>query len=429
MNSKKATALLQNSAKILIVGSHNWQVDDMAGILGLENVLSKSKEVLAVSPDSVSGKLSFLPNVSNINKTLIGDSGVVISVDKANKSGFSYEEVDGKLNIFVSNKEGEISRDLVSVQDFIGKFDLIVTVGVNALEDCGEIFAQNTAMFSATTILNISNNPANEMFGNVNLINASASSISEILANLIMADESFKKALNQNSIDAFFAGISAATDNFLSAKTSSRSLSLAAEMQQMGANHSKIIEYIFKRKTGANVRVLGRMLNNLQLDTTHRISWTAVTQSDFELAEATPNDMDSWTEELLRHVNGADFFANFIEYSDHTLVQLRSEMEDFDFSDLEADFDLISVPFGVDFSLKKKTVSEVQAVILRKLADFQESRLGLSLGTDITKVDIYAEYEKQKAEEEKQAKQNPAKLAPKKSAIAPEEVPFIVPTK
>ncbi len=429
MNNKKAIALLRNSAKILLVGAHNWQLDDMAGLLGLESLLSESKEVLAVSPDKISAKLSFLPNFANVQKTLQGGQGVAISIDNANEDGLNYEIVDGKLNIFITDDSGKISRDLVSVQDYVGKFDLIVTIGVNALEDCGEIFAKNTALFSNTTVLNISNNPANEMFGNVNLINASASSVSEILANLVMEDAELKKSLNKTSINAFFAGISASTDNFLSAKTSSRSLSLAAELQSRGADHSQIIEYLFKRKSAEQVQVLGRMLNNLQLDLTHRMSWTSVSQSDFELAEATPNDLDSWTEELLRHINGADFLANFVEYPDHTLVQLRAEMEDFDFSDLESDFNLIPVPFGVDFVIPKKSVAEVQAVVLRKFADFQESRLGLSADTDIVKVDIYAEYEKQKALAEKNAEQNPAKFSPKKSASAPEEVPFIIPMK
>lgn len=429
MNNKKAVALLRNSAKILLVGAQNWQLDDMAGILGMENLLSETKEVVAVAPAKISRKLEFLPNFSKIQTKLQGGQGVSISVDMENKDGMNYEIIDGKLNITLTDPNGKISRDLVSVQEFVGKFDLIVTIGVNALEDCGDIFAKNTAMFSTTTILNISNNPANEMFGNVNLINASASSVSEILANLVMADDELKKSLTKNSINAFFAGISASTDNFLSAKTSSRSLSLAAELQILGANHSQIIEYLFKRKTGEQVRVLGRMLNNLQLDLTHKISWATLSQSDFELAEATPKDLDSWTEELLRHINGSDFLANFVEYPDHTLVQMRSAVEDFDFSDLESDFGLVSVPFGVDFVLKNKSVAEIQAIVLRKFADFQESRLGILSGTDITKVDIYAEYEKQKTLEKEKSAQNPAKLAPKKSASAPEEVPFIFPMK
>ena len=428
MNTKKATALIRNSAKILLVGAQNWQLDDMAGLLGLESLLSESKEVLAVSSASVSAKLKFLANFSAVQKKLQGGQGVSISVNTDNEDGINYEIIDGKLNITITDPSGKISRDLVSVQEYVGKFDLIITVGVNALEDCGEIFAKNTALFSNTTVLNISNNPANEMFGNVNLINASASSVSEILANLVMADDELQKSLNKNAINAFFAGISASTDNFLSAKTSSRSLSLAAELQTLGADHSQIIEYLFKRKTAEQVQVLGRMLNNLQLDATHRLAWTTLTQSDFELAEATPNDLDSWTEELLRHVNGADFLANFVEYPHQTLVQLRAEMEDFDFSDLESDFDLIPVPFGVNFIIDKKSVAEVQALVLRKFADFQESRLGLPANTDITKVDIYAEYEKQKSLEKEKAEQNPAKKVTK-SASAPEEVPFIVPMK
>ena len=425
MNNQKAIALIRNSAKILLVGAKNWQIDDMAGLLGLESLLSESKEVLAVSSAKISNKLKFLKNFSVVQNVLQGGRGVAISIDKADEKGLKYEIVDGKLNIFVVDDSGKISRDLVTVQDYIGEFDLIITIGVDALENCGEIFAKNTALFSNTTILNISNNPANEMFGNVNLVNASASSVSEILANLVMEDKTLRKSLNKNSINAFFAGISASTDNFLSAKTSSRSLSLAAELQKLGANHSQIIEYLFKRKTEKQIKVLGRMLNNLQLDANHRLAWTTLTQSDFELAEASPTDLDSWLEELLRHVNGADFVANFVEFSDHTLVQLRAEVEDFDFSDLEKDFKLISVPFGVDFVILKKSVAEVQALVLRNFADFQESRLGLEKGLDIKKIDIYAEYEKQKAVQAEKTKQIPAKKSPQ----APTEVPFIAPMK
>ncbi len=429
MNNQKAISLLQKSEKVLIVGAKNWQIDDMAGILGLENLLAKTdKEVLAVSPSRVSAKLNFLANFSKLKNSLTSDQGVVISLNASDLANVSYEKnEDGTLNILVSDKNTKISRDFVSVQDYAGKFDLIVTVGVNELEDCGEIFAKNTALFSNTTILNISNNPTNERFGNVNLVNASASSNSEILANLVMSDNELKSKLDQNTINAFFAGIMAASDNFLSAKTSSRSLSLAAELQSLGADHSQIIEYLFKRKTREMVQVLGRMLNNLQLDLTHKMAWTSVSQSDFELAEATVNDLDSWTEELLRHTNGADFLINFVEEPHQTLVQLHSEADDFDFADLFDEFAMRAVPFGADFVLPNKSMAEVQAIILRKFADLQESRLGLTAGTEISKVDIYAEYQKQKTAQAKL--ENPAKISPKKSASAPDEVPFIAPMK
>ena len=250
-------------------------------------------------------------------------------------------------------------------------------------------------------------------------MDAAASSVCELLAEIIFENNVWKTTLDAETATMILTGIVAETESFLAQSTSARAFELAAKLQELGAAQSDVIENLYKQKTFRNLKVLGRLLNNLALDRKHQMSWTKISDSDFELIDATPDDIDGWIDQLLRHINGADFVAMFVEPREKSVVMIRLNSCEIDLSELQKLFPekFQTVRNGVYFEFGKNSISEIQAPVLRALADLQERRLRIAPGTAIEKAELI---EKSDDTPPRPATINEKKFNPR----APENVPF-----
>lgn len=375
---KQTLGLLKQAKEILIVGPARWDADTAAGILTLHSILKKSgKSSIAVAPDLIPHQLRFLPNADAISQTLGTGDDFVISIPTKSITikNVHATEHDGLVDL-VLKTDGTINPSDLQFRSHIERFDVIVVVGADALEDCAQIFNEHPKLFSETPIINISVSPTNEFFGRVNFVDSSASAVCELITDLVLDEPEFENHLNADIATTLLSGILAATESFLASNTSARSLELAAELQKRNADQSEIIEHLFKQKSFANLRILGRLLGNLQLDQAHQMAWTHITASDFELTETAFEDIDGWTGQLLRHINGTDIIVSFIEKEEDTLIQVRTGNELAIDSLAETFHGVVEkVAYGFDVLVSGKSVPEIQSHALQIVADWQESRL------------------------------------------------------
>ncbi len=386
----QAIGLLTQAKEILIVGPKKWDADAAAGVIALHTVLKKcGKTSIAIAPDEMPRQLRFLPGSDAVAQTLGSGNDFVISI--ATKSttikNVHATEHEGIVDL-VLQTDGVIDTSNIQFKQYTEHFDLIVTIGADSLEDCGKFFQEHSSLFTETPIINISASPANEFFGRVNYVDASASAICELLTDLFSSEPEFEKNITAELSTILLAGILSATDSFLAPNTSARSLEMAAELQSRGADQSEVIEHLFKQKSFANLRILGRLLGNLQLDQSHQMAWTNITSSDFELTETTFDDLDGWSGQLLRHINGTDIVVAFVEKDENALIQVRTGNE-LDISTLEQMFEgtIEKVDYGFDLLVAGKSVPEIQSHALRIVADWQEQRLRMEK-TDIRKTTL-----------------------------------------
>ncbi len=420
---KQTLGLLKQANEVLIVGPRHWDADSAAGVLALHTVLKKcGKTSIAVAPDQVPHQLRFLPDSDAVSQTLGTGNDFVISIStkSAKIKNVHATEHDGLVDL-VLQTDGTIDPSAINFRHYTERFDVIVMIGADSLEDCGKLFTDHSKLFADTPIINISVSPSNEFFGRVNLVDASASAVCELLTDIITTDPEFKKHLDTELSTTLLSGILAATESFLAPNTSARAFEFAAELQSRGANQSDIIEYLFKQKSFANLRVLGRLLGNLQLDQAHRMAWTNLTASDLELTETTFEDLDGWTGQLLRHVNGTDIVVAFVEKEEDALIQIRTGNE-LHLDALANMFEgsVTKVLHGFDLLIAGKSVPEIQSHALRIVADWQERRLRMEK-TDIHKMTLDELSISQKQEPEKELK----KSSPEPHV--PENIPFEIP--
>ena len=430
-SQKSPLIFLNNLEKILIVGNQNASGDCISSILALQIILTKAqKKVSAIVPYNIPDNYKFLVGTKKLKHSLTQENDLIISIstEKLEIENISYAKNDKSVDILIKPKSGNISNDKISFQKNSENFDAIVVLDSDSLEDVGKIFEQNTVLFSKTPIVNISCSADNEFFGKINYIQPTANSICEILFDCVEKDENFIKFLDVDLATILLTGIISKTESFLNYSTTANSFEAASKLQKLGAKQSDIIEHLFKMKSLPTLKIWGRILGNLEVDNNHQISWSYLTKSDFRIAEAQKNHIDSFIDDLLRHIKNIDFSILFIEEGSDTLVQIRTANPTINFEKLSILLEKQNiVPIftknGVNFSIKNKTAHEVEKNILKLITDFQKERLNLPFDLPIKKVDLLKEKTKIEKSQNIEKKEVVSSL-PKAPEIIPFDAPF-----
>jgi nanoRNase/pAp phosphatase (c-di-AMP/oligoRNAs hydrolase) len=170
--------------------------------------------------------------------------------------------------------------------------------------------------------LTIDHQPGHGRYGQVNLVDVVASSISEIVFETIQQLD--VKILDEHIATNLLAGIISNTKGFQTHTVTPRSLSVASHLISAGARRDVIIRHLFQTKTLSALRVWGRALANIQASGDGRLVWTTVTREDLRLTEATPEDAAGALDELMVNTPTAETLALFIELNGDVRVQIAT---------------------------------------------------------------------------------------------------------
>jgi len=291
----QAKNLIERSQSILILPPRQIDGDTLASSLALFSTLKKLGKNVNVLIDEIPEKFKFL---NGWHPETNGD--FVISINTANKeiSKMRYEKDSGDLKIYLTMDKGELSPKDVSFPVITKPLSLLVTIGIKSLTEIAEFFEQNSRFLTETPILNVDNHPANENFGEVNLVNATSSS-AEILTNLIRFMESEDEAfLDENIATNLLTGIICASQNFRDSKTMPKTFETSAFLITRGGNHQKIIQHLYKQKNVSQINLLGRILEKLSFNEPKELYSASLAEKDFQECQASSKDLGFVIEEL-----------------------------------------------------------------------------------------------------------------------------------
>lgn len=214
----------------------NPSMDEMAAALGLYLSLSSADKNLTIAtPNNPLVELSSLVGIDRVKTTLGAESGdLVVSFPyrEGEIEKVSYTRDDNFLNIVV--KAGELglnfSESDVKFTRGQGAPELLFVLGSARVSDLGNLF--DPAILKDTIIINIDNKAENQGFGDILMVSTKLSSISEAIANLIIA---LNSRMDLDIAQNLVLGISNATDNFQSAITSPLAFEMAGVLMRAGA--------------------------------------------------------------------------------------------------------------------------------------------------------------------------------------------------
>lgn len=237
---QKIKDAISKSNNIGIVVGQNPTVDQMGAALGLNLLLSQAnKKAVVAAPTEPIVEISSLVGINKVQTSLGGDAGdLVVSFPyvEGEIEKVSYTLENELLNIIVKAGENGLSFDEKDVKYVrgSGNIDLLFVVGTARLSDLGELVSGDK--LNNAKIVNIDNKKENQGFGDIVLVSPEASSVSEIMGDLVL---SLGFHIDTDAAQNMLSGIIDATDNLQNPSTSALALEIASLMMKSGASRGR----------------------------------------------------------------------------------------------------------------------------------------------------------------------------------------------
>src|SRR5688572_29873637 len=184
----QAKDLITSANSVIVLLPPQADVDSLAAATSLHLTLKQTKSSVLGS-SSLPSNVSEIEGLSEIKKT-IGNQKLVVSFDykEENVENVSYDidEQNKKFNLIIQPKAGQTPLDPshVSFSYSGASADLVVTLGVNSLEELGKIYSDEKQFLDQAKIVNINASGRPSTFAEVNLALPNKS-ITEIAGQLL----------------------------------------------------------------------------------------------------------------------------------------------------------------------------------------------------------------------------------------------------
>ncbi len=158
-------------------------------------------------------------------------------------------------------------------------------------------------------------------FGDVRLLDTRAAATAEIVYDLV---NYLEVPITTDIATCLLTGVITDTGSFRFMNVTPRTLRTAASLIEAGASPSLISEHVFDNRTFGATRLLGRTLSTLGSDASGRITYAAVSFSDFVEEGANDQETEGFIN-FIRSVRGSDVALLFRETEEGKVrISLRS---------------------------------------------------------------------------------------------------------
>lgn len=366
--------LLKQSNSVLVALPENPNTDAIAAGLAMLAVIEKlGKRAKAVSAGfELPANHNFLPKSNEIFDDISTLKKFIISLDlsKTSVEELSYNIDSDNLDIYITPKDGFFEEKDVSTSAGDYAFDLIVAVDCQDLEKLGRIYEMNTDFFYHTALVNIDNSPANDHFGQIDLINVTATSTSEIVFEMIKDWEG--DLLDEYVATNLLTGMISKTKSFRSGAVTPRSLSIASHLIAQGARRDEIVKHLYQSKKVSQLKLWGRVLSKLEADEESKIVWSKLDKEDIALKDFSDDVLADAIDELI--INTPDAKNVFILYEEaahddvpDTVRGVVSTAPYINAAELLSGMNPEGSKHFVTINVRGQDIEEVQEQILKKL--------------------------------------------------------------
>lgn len=326
---QSALQAVQQHQRILVIPHANVDPDGLSSALACYSIFrAMGKEVTVICPDTLPEALEFLPGYDKLQQDLGDGQDFVITInldDGVEIDKLRYTVEDSKVNIIVMSKKGSLKPNQVTLSPSGHKHDLLVVVDSADLALLGSAYTENMDLFSQVPILNIDHHISNTKYGQLQLIDPTAASATEVLYEWFTKVPEMRSHITADVATLLLTGLITDTRSFQNPNTTPRSLELAAQLLDLGARQQEIIQNIYKTKPLSTLRIWGRALNRIQVDPQSRIVWSAVSKDDLAEMDAKSKETHGILDELISTIPDADVYVLFTELEEGGLkASLRS---------------------------------------------------------------------------------------------------------
>lgn len=364
--SQQILEAIKRSTRPLICVPSGAGSDQYASAVGLVRVLKKlEKNATIVAADGKAPKnIQFISGADKVEDKLENLRRFVIELDasKTPVQELSYEVKDEKLYVYLSPKKGFWDPKDVRTSSSGYKFDLIICIGSPDYESCAQLYTENPDFFYRTPIINIDHSPDNEHYGQMNVVDLTASACGEVCHDLVESIE--PSLMDEETATAFLTGMIAKTRSFKSKNVTPKTLQTASKLIARGARREHIVENLYRTRSVQTLRLWGRALARLKADEEAKIVWTLLSQQDFMHAGAKDEDLVDVIDELIASSPQAKVVVLIYEDKDHQVCAIVRAERPLDAIALTSRFNAAGVREEVRLVFTKKTIVDVEKELI-----------------------------------------------------------------
>jgi hypothetical protein len=232
---------IKSSSNILVTVSADPSVDQLSSALGLTIILNAMKKhATAVVSGAIPPAIDFLEPGKTFENTVDSLRDFIIALDKEKADHLRYK-VDGEVvKIFITPYRTTINESDLDFSQGDYNVELVLALGVKDKDHLDKALLAHGRILHDATVATMSAGDQVSNLGSIDWVDGNASSLAEMLVALTEALKGDKPVLDEQSATALLTGIVAATDRFSNNKTSSKVMTMAAQLMAAGANQQLI---------------------------------------------------------------------------------------------------------------------------------------------------------------------------------------------
>ncbi|NDK09797.1 bifunctional oligoribonuclease/PAP phosphatase NrnA [Candidatus Gracilibacteria bacterium] len=232
---QKLGELIHNSHKILLINHIRMDGDAWGSLGGLALILkSLGKEVVGINDCPVPPFLDFLGNT---------------------------EIVQAELDVEAYNP------------------DLIISLDAADEDRLGNIYKKYKKYFQTKTLVVIDHHISNPAFGNLNIIDTKASSVCEMMVQIIV-ELGLESHVSPEVATFFYTGLQTDTNMYFTNNTRKETLLAGAKLIELGADFRLPIEKCFKSRSIIEIELWKIALRNLKQNDAQTFSYSSISVDD-----------------------------------------------------------------------------------------------------------------------------------------------------
>jgi nanoRNase/pAp phosphatase (c-di-AMP/oligoRNAs hydrolase) len=297
---KKIKKIIEKAENVTILPSPDFRKDILPASLALFYSLKELGKNVNLLAKECPVKFKFL---AKKEKVRFPEADFLISVKEAGTkiTQLFYEKTENGLALYLKTNGGELKKENITLQP-LGLGELVITLGVESLKKI-EKFLKEKPKF----LINIDNQLENENYGDINIIEVSSPSLSEIVFDVICQIE--EKLLDKEVSNCLLCGIIEGTSNFQDPKLSSQTFQKASILIEKGASFGEIVSKLYGLESESSLRLFGKVLSKINVSQDKNFGWVLLEEEDFSQTNSSPSNLRFTLEKL----NSSFFpFQNFL---------------------------------------------------------------------------------------------------------------------
>ncbi|MDB5166932.1 MAG: hypothetical protein JWN26_77 [Candidatus Saccharibacteria bacterium] len=230
-----------SSTNVLVTVSNNPSVDALSAAIALTVMLNKiGKHTTAIFSGATPPAITFLDPAKTFETSIDSLRDFIIALDKEKADHLRYKVEGEAVKIFITPYRTTLSSDDLEFSQGDYNVELVLALGVENQSHLDGALEAHGSILHDATVITISNESGTSSLGSIDWRDDTASSLSEMLVSLSELLQADTPLIDQQIATALLTGIVAETDRFSNIKTSSKVMTVAAQLMAAGADQQLI---------------------------------------------------------------------------------------------------------------------------------------------------------------------------------------------